>query len=129
MTPTETLTEHLQLCEELHHLAIEENRCLKQHQHALDAPLLDKRRDLLARLETSLAALKDPAAAGIPASPSDRTLRAESIEKARGRILQILHLQKENEQLLLRYSLGALRPALPPGLPPAAHLQKLYEKH
>ena len=129
MTPPETLTDHLQLCDELHHLAIEENRFLKQHQRAPEDILVEKRRELLARLETSLQAIKSPDTTRVPTDPDERARRAESIEKARARILQILHLQKENEQLLLRYSLGASRPAPMAAPPPVAHLQKLYDKH
>jgi hypothetical protein len=68
----------------------------------------------------------------IPPPPT----RAELIEKARAKLLQILHLDRENEQLLLRYSLG-IQPASPPAAAPhtpptpvaPSRLQQLYEKH
>lgn len=127
ITPDDPLTEHLRLCEELHQLAIEENRFLKQQQRPPDAPLLDRRRELLARLESSLAALRAPSA---PATDSaNRARRAETLEKAKSRVLQLLHLQRENEQLLLRYSLGPARPTVAAEPPPVSRLQKLYDQH
>ncbi len=133
MTPTEALRHHQALCDELHQLALEENRFLKQNQRVPDTPLLEKKRDLLARLDASLAAIKAGNAADAAASPSRADpARAEIIEKSRAKLLQILHLDRENEQLLLRYSLG-VRPARPASPAPApaspSHLQRLYERH
>jgi hypothetical protein len=126
MTPTEALQNHLSLCDEVHQLALEENRFLKQHQRPPDAALLDRKRGLLARLDESLTALKTNAAA--PTGRPDAT-RKEIIEKARAKILQILHLDRENEQLLLRFSLGA-RPSAPVApAPPASQIQRIYDRH
>jgi hypothetical protein len=140
MTPTEALRHHQSLCDELHQLALEENRFLKQNQRVPDAPLLEKKRALLARLDESLSAIKAGNATG-PASPGSPTRpdpeRSEVIEKSREKLLQILHLDRENEQLLLRYSLG-VRPARPVQNPAAStataptapgHLQRLYDRH
>ena len=128
MTSTEALQSHLTLCDELYQLALEENRFLKQQQRVPDAALLDRKRALLTRLDASLNTLKTGAETPPPlrAEPG----RKEIIEKARGKILQILHLDRENEQLLLRYSLGA-RPKPPSPTPAAApsRLQRLYERH
>ena len=138
MTPTEALRRHLALCDELYQLALEENRFLKQNQRVPDNTLLDKKRALLARLDESLASLKTGNAANPPAptSPAARPdpARGEIIEKSRAKILQILHLDRENEQLLLRYSLGVRPPraATPSPATPAAapsHLQRLYDRH
>ncbi|ATC64066.1 hypothetical protein CMV30_08935 [Nibricoccus aquaticus] len=138
MTPTEALRHHQNLCDELHQLALEENRFLKQNQRVPDAPLLEKKRALLARLDESLSAIKAgnaAASSGSPARPDPD--RSEIIEKSRAKLLQILHLDRENEQLLLRYSLGA-RPARPvqnasapvsPAATAPGHLQRLYDRH
>jgi hypothetical protein len=138
MTPTEALRHHQVLCDELHQLALEENRFLKQNQRVPDGPLLEKKRALLVRLDESLTTLKAgnadtaSAPASAPASRSD-PVRSEIIEKSRAKLLQILHLDRENEQLLLRYSLGVRspRPAQNFTVPAAApsQLQRIYDRH
>jgi hypothetical protein len=142
MTPTEALRHHQNLCDELHQLALEENRFLKQNQRVPDAALLEKKRALLVRLDESLSAIKAGNAANTVASPATPArpdpARSEIIEKSRAKLLQILHLDRENEQLLLRYSLGvranrpvqntpAPTPAPAPSTP--THLQRLYDRH
>ena len=127
MTPTEALQNHLSLCDEVHQLALEENRFLKQNQRPPDTALLERKRGLLVRLDESLTAIKSGATAA-PAGRPDPA-RKEIIEKARAKILQILHLDRENEQLLLRFSLGA-RPATPVApAPPASQVQRIYDRH
>jgi flagellar biosynthesis/type III secretory pathway chaperone len=127
MTSQETLQQHLQVCDELYQLAHEENRHLKEHRRAPDPALLDRKRALLERLDTSLTALRANNANN-EAGHAQRQL----IEKVRGRILQILQLDKENEQLLLRTSLSrGLDPGIPPQLAPTpspAMLQKIYAR-
>ena len=128
MTPTEALQNHLSLCDEIHQLALEENRFLKQNQRPPDAALLERKRGLLVRLDESLTAIKS-GAAPTPAAGRPDPARKEIIEKARAKILQILHLDRENEQLLLRFSLGA-RPAAPVvPTPPASQVQRIYDRH
>lgn len=118
MTPTEALQAHRQLCEELHQLALEENRFLKEHRRLPEPAQLERKRTLLARLDSSLVALRESPTA----RPGDNERRA-LVEKVREKILQILHLDRENEQLMLRYTLSrpghaprasALAPAAPP---------------
>jgi hypothetical protein len=128
MTLTEALQSHLTLCDELYQLALEENKFFKQQQRVPDAALLDRKRDLLGRLDASLTALKSTSA-GEP-SPRPDPGRKEVVEKARAKLLQILHLDRENEQLLLRHSLGA-RPKLasPQAAVPTSQLQRIYDRH
>ncbi|MFT3868647.1 MAG: hypothetical protein QM715_09120 [Nibricoccus sp.] len=148
---TEALKKHLQLCDEVHQLALEENRFLKQHQRTPDAHLLERKRSLLARLDESLAAVKATALENSNSQSSNPTggaseisklksqissprpdpERKETIEKARAKILQILHLDRENEQLLLRFSLSArpAAPVAPPAPPPISQIQKIYDRH
>lgn len=128
MTSTEVLQSHLTLCDELYQLALEENRFLKQNQRTPEAALLDRKRALLTRLDMSVEALKSANSEPPPLRPDP--LRKETIEKARAKILQILHLDKENEQLLLRYSLGT-PPRAPAPMPVGnpSQLQRIYERH
>ena len=125
MTPMEALQQHQQVCDELHTLALDENRHLQQHRRAPDAPLLERKRTLLACLDETLLALRTASREGVGASDF-----RQAIEKTRSRILQILQLDKENEQLLLRFSLTGNRvtattaPAASPSV-----LQKIYQRH
>lgn len=122
---SDAIQEHQQLCDEIHHCVLEENRFLRQHQRAPAETLIARKRVLLDRLDHSLAGLRT-----IPAgSVRDPELR-EQLEKTRARILQILQLDKENEQLLLRISVAATRHPTTPAAPAAsvAMLQKIYSR-
>lgn len=123
MTPTEALHQHQQLCDELHQCALEENRFLRQHQRPLSSELVEKKRTLLARLDASLAALRT-----VPAGRAKEPETRDLLEHTRARILQILQLDKENEQLLLRFSLATAKPAAAPASPSSALLQKIYAR-
>ena len=122
---SDPIREHQQLCDEIHQCVLDENRFLRQHQRAPDEAFLTRKRQLLDRLDQSLSGLRT-----IPAgSVNDRQSR-DVLEKTRARILQILQLDKENEQLLLRVSVGGQRPT-GPALAPAASvamLQKIYSR-
>ena len=124
MTQTEIIREHHRLCDDIHQSALEENRFLRQHQRAPGADFLERKRLMLERLDTSLTALR-----ALPAgSARDPELRTQ-LETTRGRILQILQLDKENEQLLLRCSLAGARAT--PGAaaaPSVSMLQKIYSR-
>ena len=124
MTLSETIQEHHQLCDEIHQSALEENRFLRQHQRAPGANFLTRKRLMLERLDQSLSHLRALPAA----SARDPEVRAQ-LEKTRARILQILQLDKENEQLLLRCSLSGTRPAAgAPATPSASILQRIYSR-
>ena len=121
MTTQETLQKHLQVCDELYQLALEENRHLKQHRRPSEATLLERKRVLLEQLDQTLTSLRSNKAA----SEAGRETRS-LVEKLRSRILQILQLDKENEQLLLRVSLSrGIEPIATPA-PATALLQKIY---
>jgi hypothetical protein len=110
MSLPELLSRHLALCEELHALALEVNRILKQERRAPDAAWRERKQALAARFEASVAELKArPRAAG--------ERGGDLLERAREKSLQILHLDRENEQLLLRCSLNPVRPDQP--VPPS----------
>lgn len=120
----EALQQHQQVCDELHELTLAENRFLQQERRAPDAALLEKKRTVLTRLDATLAALR-----GAPRDQAGGTAWRQALDRTRARILQTLQLERENEQLLLRFSLAGNRvapaaPALPAGL-----LQKIYQRH
>jgi hypothetical protein len=125
MTQLATIERHHQVCDALHQCIMDENRFLRQHQRAPDPALTARKQVLLEQLDESLAALRaEPAA-----SARDATTKAQ-LEKTRTRILQILQLDKENEQLLLRCSLATARPSgpTPPLTPSSRMLQKIYAR-
>ena len=127
MTSTEALEQHHKICDELYELALEENRFLQQHRRSPAAELLERKRALLARLDAALAALRAPAS-GDHRGPEMRG----ALDKTRSRILQILQLDRENEQLLMRFSLaraGGASPDHDAPAPPAGMLQKIYARH
>ena len=121
MTPPDPLALHQQICDELHDLALEENRFLQQEKRAPGPALLERKGALLVRLDRSLTALRS--------APRPDAPRRAALDKARSRILQILQIDRENEQLLLRYSL-ARNPAQAAGpQAPAAALDRIYARH
>ena len=124
MSTRTAIAEHHQLCNELYQLAMEENRFLRQHQRSPDSALVARKQQLLEKLDQSLAALR-----AIPAASARDTESREELEKTRVRILQILQLDKENEQLLLRFSLATGRTGVASApTSSAAMLQKIYAR-
>ncbi|HEY0946772.1 MAG TPA: hypothetical protein VGD81_15940 [Opitutaceae bacterium] len=105
MTLTDALTDHLTLCDDIYQHALEENRFIQRERCPPDEPLRERKLLLSARLDVSLAALRE--ATRMPGARG-----GELLERARARSLQILHLDRENEQLLLRCSLAPTRPAV-----------------
>jgi hypothetical protein len=122
---SDAIREHQRLCDEIHQCVLDENRFLRQHQRAPDQVFLTRKRQLLEKLDTSLAGLRT-----IPAGSVRDPEARELLEKTRARILQILQLDKENEQLLLRVSVSSPRTSTPAGTPMAsvAMLQKIYSR-
>lgn len=122
MTHPDPLENHRKLCDELYQLALEENRFLKEQGRPPAAEMIDRKRALLARLDESLSALRTVPRDQV-ASPEAHT----AAEQAKARIMQFLHLDRENEQLLLRHSLA---PRPPPVIPLAntTDLRQAYRK-
>ena len=123
MTPTEALQQHQAICDALYELALEENRFLQQHQRTPETGLLERKRVLLARLDESLTALRSA-----PRGGAREPGLGAALDLGRSRILQILQLDRENEQLLLRFSLNRGHAAAPSAVP-AGMLQKIYARH
>lgn len=124
MNDLSAIAEHHQLCDELYQLAMEENRFLRQHQRTSEASLLERKRQLLEKLEQTLSTLRT-----IPAASARDSQSRAQLEKTRTRILQIIQLDKENEQLLLRYSLSSGRRGIAPTQSSSTSiLQKIYSR-
>lgn len=104
MNANPMLKSHLNTCDEVFNLVSEENRVLKVEHRIPDSRLLEKKKSLLERLDHGLDALR----VWEVDQDSPRPER-QLVERLRSRILQILHLDRENEQLLLRYSLSSMK--------------------
>jgi hypothetical protein len=113
MKRSEAVDHHLEICEELLALALEENRILREERKLPGAGILTRKEELLLRLNSSVAALKEA---------NGDSKGGPRLALARERSLQILRLDRENEQLLLRHSLGAPRPVVAQSLAAAAQL-------
>lgn len=120
----ETLQDHLQLSEQVYSLILQENRLLKQTGKAPDQVFLDAKREILSKLDESLARLRAAAASPLPRTRQQRGL----MEKAQQWVLKTLLLDRENEQLLLKTTLQATQQTTPLR-PPASHLQRVYGKY
>ena len=107
------LSEFSATCDEAYSLALAENQHLKHAQQAPDGILRGRKQELLARLNKALPALHDMKASHLTADAR------KEVARLRERILQTLHLDRENEQLLLRGSL--MRPGAAVPTAPATH--------
>jgi hypothetical protein len=122
MTQLDTLQQHQQVCDELYQCVLDENRHLRQHMTAPDRSRLHVKQALLDKLDRVLDKMRK-----LPAAPAGDTAVAEQIEKGRTRILQILQLERENEELLRRCGKGGARLASA-SAPTAGMLQKIYAR-
>lgn len=120
MTPQQALQQHQQVCDELHALSLEENSFLQQHRHAPGSDFAARKKALIERLDTVLEGLR----AAPKGSLNEPSLRA-ALDATRARVLQILQLERENEQLLLRASLSRTPTS---STFSAAMLEKIYQR-
>jgi hypothetical protein len=110
---SEAVEQHLKVCDELLQLVREENRILREEKRLPGSSIVSRKEELLLKLGASVEELKgaDKASGGGPL-----------LAVARERSLQILRMDRENEQLLLRHSLSSPRPAVAHSLSAAAQL-------
>jgi hypothetical protein len=112
MTLSETLQRHLLLCEQIHQLLLEENRLLQTTRMPPPEDFLQRKRELLPRLDAAKAALTQAKANHGKEVASE----ASTIDRLQKKMLSLLLLDRENEKLLLKYSVptDALRTAAKP---------------
>ena len=123
MSALETLEEHQRVCDALYELILEENRFLQKQKRPPGEDLLARKRQIRDRLDQTLKALKAAPKADTR-TPPWRT----ALDRARTRILQILQLDKENEQLLLRHSLSSRIDFNPGPSASASMLGRIYAR-
>ena len=98
MEPTEVLKQHLELCNDVHLLLLEENTWLKVQKKVPEMQFLDKKKTIVDRLESSLANLKKLKPEFFSPFDDSKKLVGESHAK----LLQIFYLDRENEELLVK---------------------------
>jgi hypothetical protein len=98
MEPTEVLKQHLELCNDVHQLLLEENTWLKVQKKVPEMQFLDKKKTIVERLESSLANLKKLKPEFFSPFDDSKKLVGESHAK----LLQIFYLDRENEELLVK---------------------------
>lgn len=101
MNLSESLQQHLALCEEIHRLFLEENRLLQSTRKPPGDSFLARKRDLLPRLDAARLAL------GVGKLEPDAKANEAAIDRLQKKILSLLLLDRENEKLLLKYSVQA----------------------
>jgi len=96
MSADETLTAHLELCEDTYQILSEENNLLRRKRIGLGEDFISRKKELLIRLDNSLEALK-----GLNANPQPKSEHTNSlIKKGQQQLMKILLLDRENERLL-----------------------------
>lgn len=91
---------HLDLCDEAYRLLLEENHHYRQTESPVSEGFLDRKRDILPRLESSLESLRQLRQDDPLGVKRHRDL-ASRVQK---RLMQVLTLDRENERLLLQVS-------------------------
>jgi len=107
MSAEHALQEHLELCDEVFALVREENAHLREKRRAPQEALIERKRGASARLGESLERLKGLNKRGLRL----RTGHLRELHRqCQQRTMKIVMLDRENEQLLLKYSMGAQLP-------------------
>jgi len=105
MIDTDTiLLEHKSLCTESYELLLQENNCLRNKGELPGVDLFQRKRSLIGQLDESAQALRHINQQKLALSKRS----SELVQEARNLSLRILLLDRDNEQLLLRMSVGAL---------------------
>ena len=98
MDPTEVLNKHLDLCNDVHQLLLEENTWLKVQKKVPEMKFLEQKKVIVQRLEDSLSNLKRLKPEFFSPFDNSKQLVGDSHSK----LLQIFYLDRENEDLLVK---------------------------
>tara|TARA_B100002019_G_C21260739_1_gene596556 strand:- start:327 stop:704 length:378 start_codon:yes stop_codon:yes gene_type:complete len=98
MEPTEVLKQHLELCNDVHRLLLEENTWLKVQKKVPEMKFLEEKKVIVQRLEDSLSNLKKLKPEYFSPFDNSKQLVGDSHSK----LLQIFYLDRENEELLVK---------------------------
>lgn len=125
----EVLERHQQICDDLYQLALDENQFLQTQKRPIAGEYISRKQALLDELTGNLDAFRESLADAGPRAKELAPLRDRVLQ----RIQQIIHLDRENEKLLLKYSLPSRTPATPatpvaPNPAMAGGIARLYGK-
>jgi flagellar biosynthesis/type III secretory pathway chaperone len=120
---SEILDQHVEICEELQQILNEENRWLRKKGGPVDDSILNQKRRLLPRLEESLHNLKKLQ----EETPEIIPALKEKLNAAQNKIMKILLLDRENEQLLLKSIVP--NQGIKPQLKSMQTVKSIYDKH
>ena len=122
LTSEDLLRAHLELCDRVQRVLMDENRHLRQTRSLPTPELLAEKEALLPELDHSLHHLRS-----INAQHARMSAQGQSLmQTAQKRLLKILLLDRENETLLLEASMPHARPAPARGKMPPGHLHRTY---
>jgi hypothetical protein len=125
MPTDETLLEHAAACELTYQTLLEENRFLKSTSAPPPEDFLRQKHQILAQLDSALAAVRHLGATQPIFSPAQRAI----IAKTRQLIMKTLLLDRENEQLLHKCAAQERRTANTKVRPTLQQIQRIYGKH
>ncbi|MFW5883640.1 MAG: hypothetical protein ACOCVG_04660 [Verrucomicrobiota bacterium] len=98
------LESHRALVDEVHEVLLQENRVLKDGGDLVEQGIVERKNALLDRLNKDVDALQHLAN---EETPRDETSR-EIIAALQNKLMKIFFLDRENEQLLLKASVGSV---------------------
>lgn len=98
MEPREVIKRHYSLCENVYQLLLEENSWLKVKKSPPEMEFLDRKKEIVEQLESSLTNLRKLKPEFF--SPFDDTKKL--VGDSHSKLLQIFYLDRENEDLLVK---------------------------
>jgi hypothetical protein len=124
MEPREVIMTHLLLCEEVHKILLEENTWLKTKKSAPETTLLNRKKEVLPKLDVSLANLKKLKPEFFSPFDDSKKLVGESHAK----LLQIFYLDRENEELLVKLTQSVERQTFNRFTTPPEEINEIHDR-
>ena len=124
MEPRDVIKDHLLLCEQVHALLLEENTWLKTQKCAPGMDLIERKQEILPRLDESLANLKKLKPEYF--SPFDDSKKL--VNDSHSKLLQVFYLDRENEELLLKLSQSSERQTFNRFTTPPEELGEIHDR-
>lgn len=124
MEPREVIMNHLLLCEEVHKILLEENTWLKTKKSAPETSLLNRKQEVLPKLDASLVNLKKLKPEFFSPFDDSKKLVGESHAK----LLQIFYLDRENEEILVKLTQSTERQTFNRFTTPPEEINEIHDR-